>query len=117
MRIPCLPTFSKRSATAHIRIDRLFGAGHNVWIKSARSNPGGSIEDRIGLSMAEDAEAGKFKPVGRSSNRHRATPASVEFVDSRHNNQRTGKVYVKAVQTVAAGIAFGRPYSAPFGVR
>ena len=40
----------------------------------------------------------------------------VEFVDTR-NNKRVGKVYVKPVQTVAAGIAFGRPYSAPFGVR
>jgi dihydroorotase len=40
----------------------------------------------------------------------------VEFVDTR-NNKRTGKVYVKPVQTVAAGIAFGRPYSAPFSVR
>jgi hypothetical protein len=39
----------------------------------------------------------------------------VEFVDTR-NNKRTGKVYLKPVQTVAAGIAFGSPYSAPFSV-
>ncbi len=51
--------------TPHIRINRLFGPGHNVWIKSERSNPGGSIKDRIGLSMVEDAEAtGKLKPGG-----------------------------------------------------
>ena len=51
--------------TPHIRINRLFGTGHNVWIKSERSNPGGSIKDRIGLSMVEDAEAtGKLKPGG-----------------------------------------------------
>src|SRR5450631_1818677 len=51
--------------TPHIRVNRLFGTGHNVWIKSERANPGGSIKDRIGLSMVEDAEAtGKLKPGG-----------------------------------------------------
>ena len=40
----------------------------------------------------------------------------LEVVDTR-NNQRTGKVYMKPVQTVAAGIPFGRPYSTPFSVR
>ena len=42
--------------TPHIRINRLFGKGHEVWIKSERSNPGGSIKDRIALAMVEDAE-------------------------------------------------------------
>ena len=51
--------------TPHIRINRLFGATHQVWIKSERSNPGGSIKDRIALSMVEDAEkSGKLKPGG-----------------------------------------------------
>jgi cysteine synthase A len=49
--------------TPHIRVNRLFGARHQVWIKSERANPGGSIKDRIGLSMVEDAErSGKLKP-------------------------------------------------------
>ncbi|MES2933360.1 MAG: cysteine synthase A [Pseudomonadota bacterium] len=49
--------------TPHIRIQRLFGAGHNVWIKSERANPGGSIKDRIALAMIEAAEAqGLLKP-------------------------------------------------------
>lgn len=42
--------------TPHIRINRLFGPGHKVWIKSERSNPGGSIKDRIALAMVEAAE-------------------------------------------------------------
>jgi len=51
--------------TPHIRINRLFGASHEVWIKSERSNPGGSIKDRIALSMVEAAEAsGALKPGG-----------------------------------------------------
>ena len=42
--------------TPHIRVNRLFGEGAEVWIKSERANPGGSIKDRIALSMIEDAE-------------------------------------------------------------
>ena len=42
--------------TPHIRINRLFGDA-TVWIKSERANPGGSIKDRIALSMVEAAEA------------------------------------------------------------
>jgi cysteine synthase A len=49
--------------TPHIRINRLFGSGHTVYIKSERSNPGGSIKDRIALSMIEAAEAaGQLRP-------------------------------------------------------
>ncbi len=52
--------------TPHVRINRLFaGASQTVWIKSERGNPGGSIKDRIALSMVEDAEAsGALKPGG-----------------------------------------------------
>ena len=49
--------------TPHIRINRLFGTSHQVWIKSERSNPGGSIKDRIALAMVEAAEqSGQLKP-------------------------------------------------------
>jgi cysteine synthase A len=51
--------------TPHIRFNRLFGAGHSVWIKSERANPGGSIKDRIALAMVEAAEkSGALKPGG-----------------------------------------------------
>ncbi|GAB1434671.1 cysteine synthase A [Sphaerotilus sulfidivorans] len=51
--------------TPHIRINRLFGADREVWIKSERGNPGGSIKDRIALAMIEDAEAsGALQPGG-----------------------------------------------------
>ena len=50
--------------TPHIRIKRLFGDAE-VWVKSERSNPGGSIKDRIALAMIEDAErSGALKPGG-----------------------------------------------------
>jgi cysteine synthase A len=52
-------------ATPHIRLNRLFGDRAEVWMKSERANPGGSIKDRIALSMVEDAErSGRLKPGG-----------------------------------------------------
>ncbi|APW44116.1 cysteine synthase A [Rhodoferax saidenbachensis] len=49
--------------TPHVRINRLFGSTHKVFVKSERSNPGGSIKDRIALAMVEDAEkSGALKP-------------------------------------------------------
>jgi cysteine synthase A len=42
--------------TPHVKINRLFGSRVEVWMKLERANPGGSIKDRIALSMIEDAE-------------------------------------------------------------
>ena len=51
--------------TPVVRINRIFGDRAEVWIKQERSNPGGSIKDRIALSMVEDAEQrGVLKPGG-----------------------------------------------------
>lgn len=43
--------------TPHVRLNKLYGDNQEVWIKLEKSNPGGSIKDRIALSMIEDAEA------------------------------------------------------------
>ena len=49
--------------TPHVRINRLFGSTHEVWIKCERANPGGSIKDRIALAMVEAAErSGDLQP-------------------------------------------------------
>jgi cysteine synthase A len=51
--------------TPSIRVNRLFGPDAEVWIKSERANPGGSIKDRIALSMVEAAErSGQLRPGG-----------------------------------------------------
>jgi cysteine synthase A len=51
--------------TPHIRINRLFPSGYEVWSKSERANPGGSIKDRIAVSMVEAAERdGSLKAGG-----------------------------------------------------
>ena len=43
--------------TPVVKINKLFSSDHEIWIKLEKSNPGGSIKDRIGLAMIEDAEA------------------------------------------------------------
>ncbi len=49
--------------TPHVRINRLFDPGVEVWVKLERANPGASIKDRIGIAMIDDAERrGILKP-------------------------------------------------------
>lgn len=43
--------------TPHVRLNKLYGDKHEIWIKLERANPGASIKDRIALAMIEDAEA------------------------------------------------------------
>ena len=42
--------------TPHVRINKLFGSQHEVWMKLEKTNPGSSIKDRIAVAMIEDAE-------------------------------------------------------------
>src|SRR5688572_31995979 len=44
--------------TPHVRLNRLYSEfpGNEVWLKLERANPGGSIKDRIGIAMIDDAE-------------------------------------------------------------
>ena len=51
--------------TPHVKLNRLYGPDANVWMKLERQNPGGSIKDRIALSMVEAAEkSGDLQPGG-----------------------------------------------------
>jgi len=50
-------------STPHVRINHIFPSGYEIWMKLEKANPGGSIKDRIALSMVEDAEKkGILKP-------------------------------------------------------
>lgn len=42
--------------TPHVRLNKLFPGSGNIWVKLERSNPGGSIKDRIAHAMVIDAE-------------------------------------------------------------
>ena len=42
--------------TPHVKINKLFGSDHEVWMKLEKQNPGASIKDRIALAMIETAE-------------------------------------------------------------
>ena len=50
--------------TPHLRINRLFGKDHEVWVKLEKNNPGASIKDRIALAMIEDAERSGLLKAG-----------------------------------------------------
>ncbi|MCK5575365.1 MAG: cysteine synthase A [Sphingomonadales bacterium] len=51
--------------TPHVKINKLFPEGYDVWVKHERVNPGGSVKDRIALAMVEEAEkAGLLKKGG-----------------------------------------------------
>lgn len=51
--------------TPHVKLNRLYDKNVNVWMKLEKANPGGSIKDRIGLSMVEDAEERGILKEGR----------------------------------------------------
>ena len=72
--------------TPHVRLNRLFGSTHEVWLKLERANPGASIKDRIALAMIEDAEA-----------RGVLTPESV-IVEPTSGNTGIGLAMVAAVK-------------------
>jgi len=54
--MPCDDVLATIGNTPHVRINRLFDPRVQVFFKQERVNPGGSIKDRIALSMIEDAE-------------------------------------------------------------
>jgi dihydroorotase len=87
-------------------------------------NMGFSLEDVVRMATITPARA--INRVAKLGTLQVGAPADVsmlevvegpvEFVDTR-NNKRAGKVHIRPVQTVAGGIAYGRPYNAPFSVR
>ncbi|CAM8669979.1 CysK Cysteine synthase [Comamonadaceae bacterium] len=72
--------------TPHIRINKLFGNSHKVYVKSERTNPGGSIKDRIALAMIEDAE------------RSGALQAGATIIEPTSGNTGVGLALVAAVK-------------------
>ena len=112
------------SSDIHVFSGNTPGMPYLTWVMSKFLNMGFTLEQVVTMATANPARSiGKLPKLGTLAP---GAPADVtmlevvegpvEFVDTR-NNKRQGKVHVRPVQAVAAGIAFGRPYQAPFSVR
>ena len=112
------------SSDMHVFSGNSPGMPFLTWVMSKFMNMGFSVEEVIAMATANPARA--IDRIPKLGTLQVGAPADVtllevidgpvEFVDTR-NNKRAGKVHIKPVQTVAGGVAFGRPYSAPFSVR
>jgi dihydroorotase len=112
------------SSDIHVFSGNSPGMPYLTWVMSKFMAMGFSLEQVVAMATVNAANAiGKMPKLGTLQ---AGAPGDVtilevvngpvEFVDTR-NNKRTGNVYIRPVQTVAAGVAFGRPYAAPFTVR
>jgi len=112
------------SSDMHVFSGNTPGMPYLTWVMSKFMNLGFTLEQVVAMATINAAQAIERQPklgtlqVGAPGDVTilEVVDGPVEFVDTR-NNKRTGKVHIKPVQTIAGGLAFGRPYSAPFSVR
>jgi dihydroorotase len=112
------------SSDIHVFSGNSPGMPYLTWVMSKFLNMGFSLEQVVAMATINAANAiGKLPRLGTLQagapgdvSILEVVNGPVEFVDTR-NNKRTGNVFIRPVQTVAGGIAFGRPYAAPFSVR
>jgi dihydroorotase len=112
------------SSDIHVFSGNTPGMPYLTWVMSKFLNMGFSLEQVVAMATINAANAiGKLPKLGTLQvgapgdvTILEVVNGPVEFVDTR-NNKRSGNVFIRPVQTVAGGIAFGRPYSAPFSVR
>ena len=95
-----------------------------TWVMSKFLNMGFTLEQVIAMATVNPARVINRLPklgtlqIGAPGDVSilEVVDGPVRFVDTR-KNERDGKVHLRPVQTVAGGVAFGRPYQAPFSVR
>jgi dihydroorotase len=112
------------SSDIHVFSGNTAGMPYLTWVMSKFLGLGFTLEQVI--SMATIAPAKIINRVPKLGTLQVGAPgdvaimelvqAPVAFVDTR-NNKREGNVWLKPVQTVTAGVPFGRPYNSPFAVR
>ena len=118
----CLP--DTISSDIHVFSGNTPGMPYLTWVMSKFLGLGFSLEQVVAMATVNPA-----KIINRAPKLGTLQPGApgdvaimelvegpVSFVDTR-NNTRNGQAYLKPVQTVTAGIPFGRPYNAPFAVR
>ncbi|QJR15408.1 amidohydrolase family protein [Usitatibacter palustris] len=112
------------SSDIHVFSGNTPGMPYLTWVMSKFLNMGFTLEQVVGMATVNAARSiGKLPKLGTLQvgapgdvSILEVVDGPVEFVDTR-NNKRAGKVHIRPVQTVAAGVVFGRPYAAPFSVR
>jgi len=112
------------SSDIHVFSGNTPGMPYLTWVMSKFMGLGFTLEQVIAMATINPAKvinrAGKLGTLqvgapGDVANME-LVDGSVSFVDTR-NNRREGKVHLKPVQAVSAGVPFGRPYNSPFAVR
>jgi dihydroorotase len=112
------------SSDIHVFSGNTPGMPYLTWVMSKFMGLGFTLEQVVAMATVNPAKVINRMPklgtlqVGAPGDVAimELVEGEVSFVDTR-NNTRTGRAYLKPVQTVTAGIPFGRPYNAPFTVR
>jgi dihydroorotase len=112
------------SSDIHVFSGNTPGMPYLTWVMSKFLNMGYTLEQVVAMATANPAKVINRHPklgtlqVGAPADATllEVVQGPVEFVDTR-NNKRQGKVHVRPTNTVVAGVAFGRPYQAPFAPR
>ena len=118
----CLP--DTISSDAHVFSANTPGMPYLPWVMSKLIGLGFSLPEVVTMATATPARV--IGRIPRHGTLQIGAPADlsmldivegpVSFVDTREN-RREGKVFLRPAATVVAGVAFGRPYQAPFTVR
>lgn len=112
------------SSDIHVFSGNSPGMPYLTWVMSKFLNMGLSLEQVVAMATVNPAKT--INRAAKLGTLQIGAPGDVsllevvegpvEFVDTR-NNKRQGKIHVKPAGAVLAGVAFGRPYQAPFAVR
>ena len=112
------------SSDIHVFSGNTPGMPYLPWVMSKMIGMGFKLEEVITMATATPARIiGRIPKLGTLQIGAPAdlsileiVEGAVSFVDTR-NNKRDGKMHLRPAGTVVAGVAFGRPYQAPFTVR
>jgi dihydroorotase len=112
------------SSDIHVFSGNTPGMPYLPWVMSKFMGLGFSLEQVVAMATVNPAKVINRLPklgtlqVGAPGDVAimELVEGPVSFVDTR-NNKRDGRAYIKPVQTVSAGVPFGRPYNSPFAVR
>src|SRR3954453_6456696 len=112
------------SSDIHVFSGNTPGMPYLTWVMSKFLNMGFTLEQVVTMATASPARV--INRIPKLGTLQVGAPADasilevvngpVKFVDTR-KNEREGKVHLRPVQTILAGVAFGRPYQNPFSVR